>query len=267
VHNLTSILLFSSLLVESLASAKTTDSAEQGKLLAEKVVAAVGGMKKLYALRDVQYTYTYRTPQGKEDVSIERYRFDGELSWARYTKREAHVFPRRQGEVIQGYDGKQSWMTIGDKVIVNPKLVKMADFLRKTNFYWFAMMHKLTDPGTHHRHKGISKVNGVDYHLVELTFGEGVGDVQDKYVLYVHPKTHLVDQFLFTVMDFGMRKPYLMRVKYAKVNGVTLPVTRRYTSSNWKGRIKKNAQWTEELMTDIKFDNGFETGVFERPEG
>lgn len=26
-------------------------------------------------------------------------------------------------------------------------LLRRADFLRKTNFYWFAMMHKLLDPG------------------------------------------------------------------------------------------------------------------------
>lgn len=240
-----------------------TDKASR---LVEDMVQIVGGMGRLYALRDVQYTYTYRKPQAKDDVSVERYVFDGELSWARYTKREAATLPQLKGKLVQGFDGKHTWMTLDGKPVVEPQALKLADFLRKTNYYWFAMMPKLLDPGVRHAYQGTREVDGIRYEIVKTTFDEGVGDVRDTYLLYINPATHLVDQFLFTVMDFGMAKPMLMRVRYKTVRGVKLPAVRRYAPSNWRGEVDGKAQWTEELMTDIKFDNGFERSLFAAPK-
>ena len=106
------------------------------KALIAQMVEQVGSYDKLKSLNDVQYTYTSRNnATGKTDVSTERYIFDGELSWAEYTTHEDHVFPGQDGVVIQGYDGKESWTTLNGNLVDDPQAVKLADFLRKTNFY------------------------------------------------------------------------------------------------------------------------------------
>lgn len=236
------------------------------KKLVEKMVETVGDYNKLKSLKDVQYTYTNRdNASGKADVSIERYIFDGEMSWAKYTKHEKYVFPDQQGEVIQGYNGKDSWVTLNGKLIDDPQANKLADFIRKTNFYWFAMMQKLLDPGINYTYEGIKNVNGIDYELVRVGFNEGVGDVSDTYLLYINPNTNLVDQFLFSVMDFGVTEPFIMKVEYEEIEGAKLPSARKFTKANWEGEVLEDI-WNDEIMTDIKFNNGFNKSDFDKPE-
>ena len=88
------------------------------------MVAEVGGIEKLSSLKDVEYTYTYHDlAQDLKDVSIERYIFDGELSWAKYDVREKTVMPHIEGQIVQGYDGRQSWMTIDNRLVEDPQLM------------------------------------------------------------------------------------------------------------------------------------------------
>lgn len=243
------------LLVQPLFAYQDADAAA----LVKQVVARVGGMEGLHRLKDVQYTYTYQLPDGKQDVSTERYIFDGEASWAAYSKAEATG--GGAGKIVQGYDGQTTWVTVDGQPSSDEKVLKRGDFLRKTNFYWFAMMHKLTDPGLQYRTKGTKVMEGIAYQLVEVGFENGVGDAQDTYLLYINPYTHLVDQFLFTVMDFGRKEPLLMRVQYETVDGVTLPTMRRYIPSNWEAEPQGDG-WTLEIMQNIRFNNGFKKADF-----
>jgi hypothetical protein len=101
--------------------------------------------------------------------------------------------------------------------------------------------------------------------LVGIGFDPGVGDVQDTYVLYLNPKTHLVDQFLFTVMDFGIKEPFLMKVKYEEIAGLKLPTKRKAAAADWDG-ILKDENWVAEISENIKFNNGFTREMFEKPD-
>jgi len=99
---------FALALLVGLFAGSRTSGAEgpNPQMLVEKVVEAAGGPGALKAKKDVEYTYLYRKgATGKLDVSVERYVFDGEKSWARYAVHE-NVEPDAQGRVIQGYDGK-----------------------------------------------------------------------------------------------------------------------------------------------------------------
>ncbi|MFQ5753049.1 MAG: DUF6503 family protein [bacterium] len=242
-----------------------TSREENPRALVEKMAAEVGGINKLYSLKDVEYTYTYHDlATDKKDISLERYVFDGELSWAKYEVREKNVVPQMEGEVIQAYNGTESWMTINGALVEEPQLMKLCDFLRKTNYYWFTMMFKLLDPGVQYEYNGTKTVDGIEYDLVKIAFGEGVGDVQDTYVLYINPKTNLVDRFLFTVMDFGMKEPFLMKVEYEEVAGLKLPAKRKAVQADWEG-VPKNDNWVAEISTNIKFNNGFDRSMFDKP--
>ena len=133
---------------------------------------------------------------------------------------------------VQGWDGTTAWTTLDGKRVEDEKAVGLATFMRKTNFYWFAMMQKLQDPGTLQTDAGTRNVNGVTYNLVKVTFDVPEGTKSDTYVLYVNPETHLIDRFLFTIADFGkVDDPFLMEVEYKSFGDIMLPVTRRYTPS------------------------------------
>ena len=82
------------------------------------------------------------------------------------------------------------------------------------------------------------------------------GTKSDTYVLYVNPETHLIDRFLFTIADFGkVDTPFLMEVEYKSFDDIMLPVTRRYTPSDWDGNIPADAVWADEIMTNIIFES------------
>ena len=244
-------------------SAKPIPKAEQ---LIRDMVTAIGGEDALKKLKDVEYTYTYESFDGFSDVSTERYIFEGELSWAEYQEHKNAVFPNQEGLVVQGYDGKSSWVTFNGDPVEEEAPLRMADFLRKTNFYWFAMQFKLLDPGLNYSYEGSREVEGLTYEIVKVSFNENVGDVQDDYLLYINPETHLIDQFLFTVRDFGREAPLMMRVEYEEIEGVKLTTYREYALANWVGEIDAAEGWTKEISTNIKFNNGFRPENFSKPQ-
>ncbi len=243
-----------------LAVAKDADPKE----IITRVVNTAGGLDKLKSLKDVEYIYTYRDAEGKSDVSIERYVFENEHSWAKYTKRERLNVPKHEGEVVQGHDGSSTWVTLNGQLVSDESAINRAHFLRKTNYYWFTMMFKLLDPGLVYSYEGKKSLDGNDYDLVKVTFDAGVGEVADIYLLYVNSKTNLVDQFLFTVMAFDKKDPLLMKVEYEEINGLKLPTKRKYAPASWDGTVKEN-KWVDEISTNVKFNNGFDKALFKKP--
>ncbi len=235
---------------------------KDAKDLIVQMTEATGSYDDLKSLKDVEYTYTVKNVvTGRSDISVERYVFDGELSWGKYLERDGNTFPDLQGEIVQGYDGKESWMTLNGKNISDEAALKYADFTRKTNFYWFAMMQKLLDPGIIYTYEGKEKVNGIEYDLVQVTYEPGVGDVSDIYTLYINPETHLVDRFYFTVLDFGITDPILMEVEYKQFEGVKLPVVRKFNATV----PDIGTMNIEEIMTGLKFNNGLDKSLFDEP--
>lgn len=254
------IFLFIIIITTPLINVNATEN--KGRTLAQKVVDRSGGIENLYERNDVEYVYIVRGPEGKVDISLERYIFDGELSWGKYVVHE-NFLPEIDSAVKQGYNGSDTWCTTGGKPC-DEEAREKADFLRKTNYYWFTMMFKLTDPGTNHEYTGTKKINGTEYETVRLTFDEGTGDVQDTYVLFINPDTMLVDRFLFTVMDYGVSDPLLMEVKYESFDNLMLPVYRRFTKADWNGKPVSD-KWTEEIYINPEFNNGFSGELFENP--
>ncbi len=83
---------------------KTSDP--KGMLLA--VAEANGGMDKLKPLNDVEFDYHYLSPDGKKDISKERYIIDNEASWAKYDVHEINASPELEGTIVQFYNGKNT---------------------------------------------------------------------------------------------------------------------------------------------------------------
>ena len=72
----------------------------------------------------------------------------------------------------------------------------------------------------------------------------------------------MVDQFLFTVADFGvLETPNLMKVLYEEVNGFLLPTKRMYTKADWDGN-NINDEWIHVEWSNIKFNTGISKDIF-----
>ncbi|WP_020566753.1 DUF6503 family protein [Neolewinella persica] len=219
----------------------------KAKALIDLMVEAVGGVNGMHELKDVSFTYgNYR------GVSEERYIFDGEISWGKSETQEGET-------QIQFYDGDEARVWIDGKETTDKKALESAFFSRKTNYFWLAMMQKMKDPGLVYTYAGTRSFEGIDYELVDVTFEDGVGVAKDRYLLYVNPYTHLVDQFLFNVTAVGRQDPIMMKYTYDTfAGGVKFPVVgQSRAAANWEGDLDPQAKWSSRYRADFKFNNGY----------
>ena len=224
----------------------------KGHELVYKMVQKVGNYSDLAEKKNVSYTYTYTTPDGLTDISQESYIFNGELSYGKYIKHE-RTLPQLEGPIEQGYDGKEYWLKHKGKVLDNPDYLKRVAFNRPTNFYWFSMMQKLLDPGLNYEYLGEVSVDDKPYDVVKITFDAQEQELKDIYQLYINKETLLVDQFLFTVADFGKMEPKLMQVEYEEVDGILSPTKRKYKNLTWTADVT-DEPWITVSWTDIQFN-------------
>ena len=241
---------------------KIPELKNKGHELVYKMAQKTGNYQDLLNLKNIVFNYTYRTPDQKEDVSIESYIFDGELSHGTYLKHE-RTLPDLKGKMKQGYNGKNFWLKINGEEITDSKAISSVKFTRKTNFYWFAMMQKLLDPGINYEYLGKESVDSEVYEVVKITFASIDDVASDIYQLYINPKTNLVDQFLFTVVSKNVTDPILMRVKYENINGILLTTYRKYTKSDWNANVIKDV-WVEEITKDIQFNQNLDGDLFNK---
>lgn len=251
------------------AIAKSNETVNQVKFqndahkMVYDMVQKVGTYDQLKNLNDVSYTYTYTTPDGKKDVSTEKYIFDGELSYAQYTTHQRSS-PELEGPFEQGYDGSSAWFKHNGEYLMEDKKLEKALFNRKTNFYWFSMMQKLTDPGLNYSYVRLDTIGNSTYDVVNVTFQSDNNKPTDTYQLFINKKTSLVDQFLFTVADFNvMDTPFLMKVTYEKIDGVMVPSQRKYAKSDWQAG-DPTTPWIMVTWSDIKFNQGLDKSLFLR---
>ena len=244
------------------SSKKTTIN--PAKELISKMVDKVGSYEQLKKLKNVEFNYTFHQPKSnKEDISVERYVFEGKASWGKYSKHQIFVSPKTKDEIVQYSDEKQTWVEIDKKRVETNKAIQNAKFVRKANFYWFTMMQKLLDKGLIYKLLPDRTLNGVNYKIIKIGFEKNIGDYQDDFILYLNPKTYLIDQFIFTVKGSNITEPMLMKVNYEKVNGILIMAKRDIYLSDWDGNIKGDILF-QQLTENIKFNTNFDNSMFEK---
>ena len=239
---------------------------KKGTKLIEEMVEALGGLEKYRALQDVTYTYSYRDMvSGVQDVSTEKYLYEGELSWGEFSIHTKNVFPDKEGPVTQAWNGKEAWLIVEGNFVPAPPALRMVVFSRNTSFFWLNMMYKLLDPGTIHKTLPNRKLGEIDYQIVEVTYEENIGDAQDRFILYINPETKLVDHFLFSNAFFGPNvPPRIMHITYQTVDGLKFPKRQWYEPVDWDGNIKEGPK-SEKIYTDLTFNTGIEKSLFDKP--
>ena len=231
----------------------TPEFINKGHELVFNMVEKVGNYNNLKELKDVVYTYTYQTPDGKTDSSTEKYIFDGELSYGAYTTHE-RTLANLKGTIEQGYDGKGYWLKHKGDTLNDDAYLKRVAFNRPTNFYWFTMFQKMLDPGLNYEFIEETTIDNKNYDVVKVSFDLDIDKPTDIYQLYINQDTNVVDQFLFTVADFGkMETPSLMLLEYEKIDGLLMPTKRKYKRSNWNAEVDENP-WIMVNWSDIQFN-------------
>lgn len=228
----------------------------------ESILAAIeyahGGWGDLYNKKNVQYTYDYRYPDGKADVSMERYIFDSEASFAKYTQHDINVMPGEKGEVSQYYNGESTVVMVNGEKTDDPQLNGVGDFLRKANYFWFVMPYKLNDKGTISSYEGQEELNGTTYDKVKISYDpELTGKEQnDTYVLYVNPETKHIDRFYFSLPFLGVNDPVIIAdYSYEDVDGQMIATKRKYYMPSEAGYGDEPS--IIQTLTDISFNNDF----------
>ena len=235
----------------------------KGHELVYKMVQKVGDYQMLSKHKDVVYTYTYQTPDGKADISSEKYIFDGELSYGEYRQHQ-RTLADLEGTIEQGYDGTEYWLKHNGEGIEDEASLKRVAFNRPTNFYWFAMLQKLLDPALNYEYIEEKKVGDTMYDIVKVSFVSTEEKPTDIYQVFINKETLLMDQFLFTVADYGvMETPFLMQVKYEKVDDIWIPTKRQYKKSTWDADVDEKP-WIHVTWSDIKFNNELSIADFKK---
>ncbi|MGB3145823.1 MAG: hypothetical protein WBB24_17120 [Maribacter sp.] len=242
---------------------RTITFQNKGHELVHNMVEKVGSYQKLRSKKDVEYTYTYTTPDGKADISTEKYIFDGELSYGKYEQHE-RTLPELEGVMEQGYDGKEYWLKVNASLVNDSTALKRVKFNRPTNFYWFTMFQKLLDPGLIYEYLGETEIADKSFDIVKISFKSQHNKPTDVYQLYINKETQLVDQFLFTVAEFGVvDEPLLMQLNYEEKDGFLIPSKRKYKKSTWDAVIS-DEPWILVDWSNIKFNINLERQEFQK---
>ena len=126
------------------------------------------------------------------------------------------------------------------------------------------MFQKLLDPGIKYDYLGEKEMDDKNFDIVKVSFEFKNDKPTDIYQLYINKETGIVDQFLFTVADFGVvEKPLLMQLGYEEVDGFLIPTKRKYKKSTWDAEVS-DAPWILVDWSNIKFDNNFTKEEFLR---
>lgn len=259
-------LLFGCLQDSTKPKTSSVPISEASKLINE-MNDSLGGLENYRNLKDVTFSLTYRDTLKKvQDVSTEKFLYEGELSWATYTEHTKNVFPESKNPVIQACNGREAWVITDGNFIPAPPAKKMAKFARNTSFFWFNMMYKMSDSGTIHKILPDRTFGGKEYNIVEVSYEENLGDAQDKFVLYLNKETKLVDHFIFSNMFFGPDvPPRMMHVDYETYHGLKFPKKLSYEMCNWEGNLKTGPMRAEKLFSNVEFNTDITKEQFEKP--
>lgn len=245
-------------IVEQPVKKEVVYDVNQPATLIKAVADATGGYDNLYALNDVQFDYSYIHPDGQKDVSVERYIFEGEVSWAKYSTHQINAAPTLKGDFVQFRKGDVATVALDGKSLEDPKLIGTAQFLRHANYMWFTMMFKLTDSGLVYEYNGQETIDGTNYDVVTVTYDKAATGkaADDIYKVHINPTTKLVDSFYFSLPAFGINAPVLFaKLTYTEIDGIQVITRRQMFKPSADGKGKE--PMVDQLTENVKFNNGF----------
>ena len=224
-----------------------------------KSIEAHGGLKRWFANGPVSFRYTY-SPVG------ERTGRDTYQTIDTWSARARHQLADDQSKEY-GWDGEVAWKKPADwKPPYNVR------FWALTPYYFMGMPFVLADPGVNLTLEEPDTIEGTDYKVVRVTFGEVGISPDDFYVLYIDPDTHKLAALRYIVSypayfpEGGHSPEKLMTYDGTQtVDGITFADSYRFFM--WDPAKKADAKVvTNAKLRDVEFRPDTLDSFFDVPE-
>jgi len=231
-----------------------------------RAVEAHGGLKAWYRAPTSSYTWEY----ANKDADL---RFKSFLVVDNRTRRAYHDLLKtgsyddaRPVDARFAWTGKQAWIAPDSIEQPNPR------FWALSGFYFQQIPFVLADPGTNYEALPDDSIDGTPHDMVEVTFGENVGDSpDDRYTLYLDKETGQVDAIRYTVSygrdvgpDEELSETFFDYENYVTVHGLTVPTRFEgytYSEADGPGDTLRN----EAVADSISYRRPFDASKLEPP--
>jgi hypothetical protein len=199
---------------------------EQGKLLVEKALAALGG-EAFLQIRDLvktgrAYSFYNENLRGHAVITVYE-RLDpmkpeaGE-EWLPVSRREVYT---EKGDYYSLFQNGQGWEVTyrGARPLPQERLRRYREATRRDIFY--ILRYRFGEPGLYFYHRGVEIIDNVPTDAVDITDSES-----DTVTVYFRRSDGLPVQQVYSRLDPKTRVPYEEKTvfsKYRQVGAVTLP--------------------------------------------
>ena len=198
------------------------DSEGAARALVERSVASHGGMAAFDALGDIHVVMTdvWSLKAAAPKRPGEGAPFD--LTFNSGLRKGLMVFPNSTTE--WGYDSVEAWIaTDGER---GYKGLAAPTFDVPTYAYFLSLPFRFLDDGLHYRNMGQREYGGTTVDEVAISFDEGLGAVQDRYVVRFDAETGRMVSTDFTVKEVSATAEATSDFPdWVDVEGVLMPAT------------------------------------------
>jgi len=165
------------------------------------------------------------------------------------------------------WTGERAWMAPDSIEEPNPR------FWALSGFYFQQIPFVLADPGVNYEALPDDTLDGEPHDMVEITFGEDVGDAPDDvYTLYLDKNSGQVDAIRYAVTygrdvenQADLRQTFFDYQDYVTVHGLTVPTRfKGYTYSDEQG--VGDTLYNEAFADSISYRRSFDESKLEPPE-
>ena len=246
------------------AEARLTQSEGGRRVL--RAIDAHGGLAAWYRAPTSSYTWEYAN-KGAD------LRFKSFLVVDNRTRRAYHdLLTTGSYDDARPVDARFAWT--GERAWIAPDSIEQPNprFWALSGFYFQQIPFVLADPGTNYEALPDDSIDGTPHDMVEITFGEDVGDSpDDRYTLYLDKETGQVDAIRYTVSygrdvgpDEELSETFFDYEDYVTVDGLTVPTRFEgytYSEANGPGDTLRN----EAVADSISYRRPFDASKLEPP--
>jgi hypothetical protein len=232
-----------------------------------RAIEAHGGLEAWYRAPTSSYTWEY----ANKEIDV---RFKSFLVVDNRTRRAYHdLLTTGTYDDAQPVDARFAWT--GERAWIAPDSIEQPNprFWALSGFYFQQIPFVLADPGVNYEALPDDTLDGEPHDMVEITFGENVGDAPDDvYTLYLDKDSARVDAIRYVVTygrdvgpDADLSETLFDYEDYVTVDGLTVPTRFEgysYSEEEGPGDTLRN----EAHADSISYRRPFDPSRLEPPE-
>lgn len=233
--------------------------------IVQRAIEASGGWERWRTLSDVSFVSTFLLydPLGnlaQQTVGMHK----SPLHVAPRARFESIGIPER--EVI-GFDGHETWLLRAGRAVPGRDRLLLARFNMVSDIFWFSLPFnlgeipaKITDLGDEEDDEG-------KWQRLKVELGEGAPEAPgDWFVLWIDSRTGLIGRvFLHVTAEFLRHRFWMGKwVDYQDWEGLRKERRRQFFPADPEGKVIGPLA-AERLVEEVRLNNGFAAGLFEKP--